>query len=84
MLLRAHRDFHRLFERHKASEREYYLEGRWIPHCTLAERLPENLALETVEADLLAQLPISTMVSEIGIVEFRPVKELCRFALTGV
>ena len=84
VLLRVHRDFHRLFERHKASEREYYLEGRWIPHCTLAERLPNELALGTVIADLQTQLPIRAIVSEIGIVEFRPVKELCTFALTGV
>ena len=84
VLLRVHKDFHRLFKRHKTSEREYYLEGRWIPHCTLAERLPENLALGTVEADLIKQLPICATVSEIGIVEFRPVKELCTFALTGV
>ena len=84
VLLRVHKDFHWLFERHKTSEREYYFEDWWIPHCTLAERLPEDLALETMEADLLRQLPISAMVIEIGIVEFRPVKELCRFALTGV
>ena len=83
-LLRVHQGFHRLFECHQDAEWEYYLEHTWIPHCTLAERLPEDLALEAVQADLHSQLPISAMASEIGIVEFRPVKELCTFGLTGV
>ena len=84
MLLTVHQNFHRLFERHKDAEWGYYLAPNWVPHCTLAERLPNELALGTVIANLQTQLPIRAIVSEIGIVEFRPVKELCTFALTGV
>ena len=34
VLLRVHRDFHRLFECRQDAEWGYYLAPNWVPHCT--------------------------------------------------
>ena len=80
-LLRVHRDFHRLFECHRDAEWEYYLEHRWVPHCTLAERLPSDSIPKAVEIGLGISLPIEARIIEMAIVEFRPVRELSSFRL---
>lgn len=80
-LLRVHRDFHRLFECHRDAEWEYYLEHRWVPHCTLAERLPNDSIPKAVEIGRGISLPIEARIIEMAIVEFRPVRELSSFRL---
>lgn len=80
-LLRTHRDLHRLFEDYADAEWEYYLEERWVPHCTLAERLPRSIVPKAAEIACEISLPINALAEDIALVEFRPVKELCAFKL---
>ena len=80
-LIGAHRKTHELFVGDRPSEWEYYLEGNWVPHCTLAMDIPREMVPRAVESCMAVRLPIEATVTEIGLVEFRPVKELFSFDL---
>ena len=68
-LLNVHTAFHEIFKKHAQEQREYYTVGRWVPHCTLAFGLSEDQIVETVTICRQINLPISTEVKEIGLVE---------------
>ena len=80
-LIGAHRKVHELFARDRPSEWEHYLEEKWIPHCTLALDLSREMVPRAVESCMAVHLPIEATVTEIGLIEFRPVKELFSFNL---
>ena len=71
-LLNVHARFHEIFKKHAQEQREYYAVGRWVPHCTLAFGLSEDQIAETVTICRQIDLPISTKVKEIGLVEVSP------------
>ena len=68
-LLNVHRRFHKIFKKHAQEQREYYAVGKWTPHCTLAFGLSEHEIAETVKICRQIALPVSTEVTEIGLVE---------------
>ncbi|MDE2847590.1 MAG: 2'-5' RNA ligase family protein [Gemmatimonadota bacterium] len=80
-LLEVHARFHEVFSKHENAGMGYYLPGNWVPHCTVA--------IELAAAEVTAALaycretfqPISGRFQEIGLVEFRPVKERFTCAL---
>ena len=59
----------------------YYLPGNWVPHCTVAIDLSATEVIEAVVYCREAFQPISGQFREIGLVEFRPVKERFTCAL---
>ena len=71
-LLNVHARFHKIFKKHAQEQREYYIVGKWTPHCTLAFGLSEHEIVETVKICRQIALPISTEVKEIGVVEVSP------------
>ena len=52
-----------------------------MPHCTLAMDFTEDLTPTALAIARHAPLPLTGRLDRIGIVEFRPVKQLCAFAL---
>ena len=68
-LLNVHTAFHEIFKRYAKEQREYYTVGRWVPHCTLAFGLSERQIAEAVTVCRQIDLPTSTDVKEIGLVE---------------
>ena len=68
-LLNVHTAFHEIFKKHAKKQREYYTVGRWVPHCTLAFGLSENQITEAVTVCRQIDLPVSTEVIGIGLVE---------------
>ena len=68
-LLNVHTAFHEIFKKHAKEQREYYTVGRWVPHCTLAFGLSERQIAEIVTVCRQIDLPVSTEVKEIGLVE---------------
>ena len=80
-LLEVHARFHEVFSKHDHAGMGYYLPGNWVPHCTVAIDLPAAEVREAVGYCREAFRPISGRFQEIGLVEFRPVKELCTFKL---
>ena len=68
-LLNVHTTFHKIFKKHTREQREYYTVGQWVPHCTLAFGLSEDRIAEAVTLCRQIDLPVSTEVTGIGLVE---------------
>ena len=68
-LLNLHTAFHEIFKKYAKEQREYYTVGQWVPHCTLAFGLSEDQIAEAVTVCRQIDLPVSTEVSGIGVVE---------------
>ena len=71
-LLNVHMAFHEIFKKYAKEQREYYTVGQWVPHCTLAFGLSEHQIAEAVTVCRQMDLPVSTEVKEIGMVEVSP------------
>ena len=71
-LLNLHTAFHKIFKKYAKEQREYYTVGQWVPHCTLAFGLSEDQIAEAVTVCRQMDLPVSTEVKEIGLVEVSP------------
>ena len=71
-LLNLHTAFHEIFKKYAKEQREYYTVGQWVPHCTLAFGLSEEQIAEAVTVCRRMDLPVSTEVKEIGVVEVSP------------
>ena len=75
-LLAVHARFHEVFSKHENAGMSYYLPGNWVPHCTVAIDLSAAEVTAALAHCRKAFQPISGRFQEIGLVEFRPVKEL--------
>lgn len=82
-LLALHSKFHDHFQGLGQGPAEYYLPGRWVPHCALAVRVEPSRLPRVVDTCRKECPPVSGEVREIGIVRFLPVVQLCAFGLTG-
>ncbi|RKU22634.1 hypothetical protein C6500_03810 [Candidatus Poribacteria bacterium] len=71
-LLNLHTAFHKIFKKYAKEQREYYTVGQWVPHCTLAFGLSEDQIAEAVTVCRQIDLPVSTEVREIGVVNVSP------------
>ncbi|MCY3712450.1 MAG: 2'-5' RNA ligase family protein [Gemmatimonadetes bacterium] len=80
-LLEVHAQFHEVFSKHKDAGMGYYLPGHWVPHCTIAIDLSAAEVTEALAYCREVFQPISGRFQEIGLVEFRPVKERFTCAL---
>jgi len=62
---------------------DHYRPGTWVPHCTLATDMePDQFGAALAIAGRVS-LPLECRVGEVGIVEFRPVKQLVSRVLAG-
>ena len=62
---------------------QYYLPGRWTPHCALATRIPADFISQVVDIGLGVSFPLTFNIEEIGVIEYQPVKHLFAYRLTG-
>ena len=83
-LIDLHAGVHRRLGGMGGGALDHYRPGVWVPHCTLASDLaPEQFASALAIAGR-APLPLECRLVEVGIVEFRPVKQLVSRVLAGV
>jgi 2'-5' RNA ligase len=75
-LLGLQTDLHARFSRVAAAPWEHYRPGVWEPHCTLAMDFTAEQFTRGLEIARRVALPIASRLVEIGLVEFRPVKQL--------
>ena len=75
-LLELQASLHARFGRVGAAPWEHYRPGGWVPHCTLATDVTPEQFTRALEVARRVALPIACRLVEIGIVEFRPVKQL--------
>ena len=71
-LLNIHAAFHKFFEKHAQEQREYYIVGTWVPHCTIAFGLSERQIAQAVAVCRQISLPISAEITGVGLVEVSP------------
>lgn len=61
---------------------EYYRPGRWVPHCTIAMELEPAQVPRALEICRASDVCGPSSIVEIGLVQFRPVCEICTFPLS--
>lgn len=82
-LLEAHRRFHERIEATRSRSRDHYLPGQWVPHCTIATSLTHDRVPLTLEICGRSRAFGPLVLTEVGLVEFRPVREMGTYALRG-
>jgi len=82
-LLDLHADIHRRFGRLGGGSWDHYRPGAWVPHCTLATDLEPHQFGSALAIAARVPLPLECRLVEVGIVEFRPVKQLVSYGLDG-
>jgi len=60
---------------------ERYTPERWLPHCTLSKELSSPDALRTMDLCRQNAVTGTAEIREVGVIEFRPRRELCTFHL---
>ncbi len=75
-LLDLHEEMHRLLGLLGRSPWAYYLPGAWVPHCTLAFRLPARLVPDALAVCRRLALPLACQVEAIGVSETGRAKPL--------
>ncbi len=82
-LLDVHSRFHSAFSRYRSYASDHYLPNRWVPHCTVSMDLRSDQIGRVIDVCRQAHLPISGKFERIGVIEYRPVKELFTYDLRG-
>ena len=60
---------------------ERYEPNKWLPHCSISKELSPTEALKTIDICRRSSVTGEARVIEIGIIEFRPRKEIHRVGL---
>ena len=79
-----HSRFHALASDFAGELSEYYAPGAWVPHCTLDMDLSEEEVLKVIELCTNLDLPTDAQFVELGLIEFRPIRQLMSFPLRPV
>ena len=64
-----------------ASTRAMYHPGSWVPHCTLALDFEIELLSDIAKISTDLPLPFKLRATQVGVVEFQPIKPLFDFDL---
>jgi 2'-5' RNA ligase len=84
-LLEANRALHRAAAELSTSPWPYYLPRSWVPHCTLAEKLPpERVGDAVMLAHEILRFPLMSRLDSLQLVEFPPIRQLFAAPLLGV
>ena len=65
----------------EVSVSRYYSVDHWLPHITLAKRLDEEQMLKALEIMRSSFTPINAVVSEVGLSEVNPHRDVLRISL---
>jgi 2'-5' RNA ligase len=79
--LELHRQIHEILRPICTDPNPYYLPGKWVPHCTLALELEPRSITQVLDIGLQISLPLNGEITEIGVIEFRPVRHLFGYPL---
>jgi 2'-5' RNA ligase len=83
-LVKLHETFHARLSRLGISSFDYYRPASWVPHCTVAINLPPEGILATVDACRKSRVFGPARLTEVALVEYLPVKEICVFPFGGM
>ncbi len=60
---------------------EYYQPENWVPHCTVALKLPPERLSAVMDCCMKSEVFRPIQLTAIALVEYMPVRELCAFPL---
>ncbi len=80
-LLAMHAEFHGFLRSMMLRSSALYVPGRWVPHCTLARRVPADALHAGVRKAAAALQPFDATLLEIGLIESEPIRTLWRRSL---
>jgi 2'-5' RNA ligase len=80
-LLELHRNFHQQLTANGLASFPYYRPGRWIPHCTVGIRLPQEKIACAIDLCRSSAAFQSGSLPEISLIELPAVREIVRFPL---
>jgi len=81
-LLKAHREFYKIYAPYAEEPSPFYQPGQWVPHCTLTLNLRPEERAGSLSAALETRLPILGRCARIGLSTFRPAASRYRFLLS--
>ena len=67
----------------KCPDYNFFEPEHWIPHCLLALELEQEKLNNGLEVAMSLPIPLRGRVTEIGVIEFFPVKHLFGYELGG-
>jgi 2'-5' RNA ligase len=77
-LTAVHAELHAFLRSMRLASSPLYLPGRWMPHCTLAQRVPADGFAAAIAAARGAFEEFDANLCEIGLVEWSPMQTLWR------
>jgi 2'-5' RNA ligase len=80
-LVRLHEAFHSQLTRLGLSPSEFYRPENWVPHCTVALKLPPERISTVIDCCKKSNVFRPVQLVEIALVEYMPVRDLCAFPL---
>ena len=83
-LLGLHSRFHQLLSSAGLEPLAYYRPGSWVPHCTAAIDLSPDKVPAAVELCWNEGFFGESLLVELGLIEFRPVREIFKHELGGL
>ncbi len=78
-LLEIHSNFHGRLEKYIEKAWGYYLPGNWVPHCTLVMDNNYDAIYKAINICKEVSMPIKAKVESIGLLEFKPNKQLLAY-----
>ncbi len=82
-LLDLHSRFHAMVVEHAIPADPLYRPGQWVPHCTIAQAVPEDRVAAAIEQLRKTEAFGPVTVVSINLTEFLPVKELVAHPVIG-
>ena len=81
-LLHFHNDVYEIFQFCNSNKSPYYAPGRWTPHCSLAMEIDDQKNIQQI-IEICSTLPSphEAIITEVGLISFRPVKQICTYEL---
>ena len=81
-LLELHTKLHGMPPVAAGTRREYYLPGRWVPHCTIAEGLEPDDICATVELARSSGACREVSIQEVGLVQLGPYRMIAVYPVS--
>jgi hypothetical protein len=60
---------------------EFFLPGLWTPDCQLTVRISKGKLLNAIYTAIEIPIPMNSIISEIGVLEYHPAKKLFAYSL---
>jgi len=80
-LVNFHSKVHECLSTEARQPWEFYQPGKWVPHCTVALDLDQEQLHEAISLCADLHFPMNLHATQVGAVEFLPMKDLFRFNL---